>query len=297
MNILITGASGFIGSNLAEYLKARGNYVIGVYNSRIPESAMDAMIQCDLSQADLEACFGNIKMDAIVHLAGQMKGNRICDYLDHTVNATRKLLRYAEKRRVAGFIYISSIAVYGETNFAVNEESDRINLNDYGNTKYICERMVEDSSILSRIVIRQPRTLGKGCDLSYPWLPKVADQMLRSETVYYTNPDLMYNNLLYVDDFSDFILRILQTDMNGFHRFVLGAKTKMRVLDILQCMKENLNSSSELIERTSEKKNTCYAIETSYAESYGFQPRTAEEAIVRFCRDLIGENNKLCKKL
>lgn len=297
MNILITGASGFIGSNLVEYLRARGNYVIGVYNSRIPESAMDAMISCNLAREDLEACFGNIRLDAIVHLAGQMRGNRICDYLDHTVHATRKLLEYAEEQKISRFIYISSISVYGETNAAVSEESDRINANDYGNTKFICERLVEDSSILSRVVIRQPRTLGKGCDLSYPWLPKVADQMLRNETVYYTNPDLMYNNLLYVDDFSDFILRILQTDVDGFHRFVLGAKTKMRVFDILQCMKKNLNSTSELMERIPEKKNTCYAIETSYAESYGFRPRTSEEAIIQFCRDIIGESYKLCEKL
>ena len=153
--------------------------------------------------------------------------------------------------------------------------------------------MLEDSGISSRIVIRQPRTLGKKCDLSYPWLPKTSYRMLKGETVYYTNPGLMYNNLLYVQDFSDFMRKLLHDSMEGFYRFVLGAKDKMSILNILQCMKENLCSTSELVEREPMGKNTCYSIDISYAESYGFQPRSAEETIVQFCKDVMWENKKV----
>lgn len=292
MNILITGASGFIGSNLAEYLKASGDYTIGTYNSRVPEYGLDEAVQCNLASAELTKCFHHLKIDGIVHLAGHMRGDRICDYLDNTVNATRELIKLAEEQNVSKFIYISSIAAYGETCSSVNENSDRVNLDDYGTAKYICERMVEDSDISSRIVIRQPRTLGKRCDLSYPWLPKTSDRMLKGEVVYYTNPDLMYNNLLYVQDFSDFILKLLHDSMEGFYRFVLGAKDKMSILDILRCMKKNLNSSSELVERKPTGKNTCYSIDISYAESYGFRPRSAEETIIQFCKDVMWENKK-----
>ncbi len=289
MNVLVTGVSGFIGSNLASYLVKEGYYMIGTYNSRVPKNAVNKVIPCNLAAEDLKRTFDGVQIDAVIHLAGQMTGNYICDYLDNTVNASRKLIQYAQEQGIPKFIYISSIAAYGETNCEVDENSDRTNLDDYGTTKYICERMLEDSNILSRIVIRQPRTLGKKCDLSYPWLPKTADKMLHNETVYYMNPDLMYNNLLYADDFSDFIQKLLDKEMEGFYRFVLGAKDKMKVLNILQCMKNNLGSSSQLIEREPTGRNTCYAIDTSYAERYGFQSRSSEEIIMQFCKDILWE--------
>lgn len=293
MNVLITGVSGFIGNNLAEYLTQRTNDVIGICHSRLPKCSIKKVLTCDLAKDDLIECIGDEKLDAIVHLAGQMRGNYVCDYLDNTVHATRRLIRYAEQQQITRFIYISSISAYGETLSAVDEASDRINLDDYGMAKYICERMLEDSDIESRVVIRQPRTLGKGCDLSYPWLPKVAYQMMRDEPVYYMNPQLMYNNLLYVDDFSAFIQILLTKNVIGFERFVLGAKGSMSILQILELMKKNLASNSELIEKEATGRNKCYAIDVTKAGNYGFCSGTPEEILCKFCEDVIIQKGEI----
>ena len=231
--MLITGIGGFIGQNVAEYLANNGKEIIGNYHNNKPSHFAGLSFSCDLSQERIEKYLGGKKIDAIIHLAGQMRSDKICDYLDNTIGSTRNLIDYAEKTGVSTFIYISSISVYGETISQVNERSDRINLDDYGMTKYLCERMLEDVNIANRIVIRLPRTLGKGCDLSYPWIPKVTGQMLENEDVYYRNPDLMYNNILYIDDLSKFLLHLLNKNSTGFECFVLGAQGKMRILDIL----------------------------------------------------------------
>ena len=42
MNVLVTGVSGFIGSNLASYLVKEGYYMIGTYNSRVPKNAVNS---------------------------------------------------------------------------------------------------------------------------------------------------------------------------------------------------------------------------------------------------------------
>lgn len=286
--VLITGTGGFVGQNVAEYLANSGIDTIGVYHNNKPEYFKGQIFSCDLSRDDIMKYIDGKKVETIVHFAGQMRGDNVRDYLDNTIGSTRNLIDYAEKTGVNTFIYVSSISVYGETLSQVNVQSDMINPDDYGMTKYLCERLLEDSHIANRIVIRLPRTLGKGCDLSYPWIPKVTGQMLKNEDVYYVNPNLMYNNMLYVDDLSKFILHILDKgDLTGFERFVLGAKGKMTVLDILYELRKCLGSRSNLIEKQPVGRNKCYAIDSSYAQEHGFQSREIGKIIEDFARDII----------
>lgn len=296
--VLVTGAGGFVGHNVAEYLteyQLKSDYVFehgkqmdvtGVYRSRKPSEKlrMKKIVPCNLCTDDLDKILAGETTDAIIHCAAQMQGDQIRDYLDNTVNSTRKLLDYAEKTKVRTFIYLSSISVYGETFSEVDESGDRINLNDYGLAKRICERLVEDSAIEKRIVIRLPRMLGSRCDLSYPWLPLVTGKMLAGEDVYYSNPDLLYNNLLHVDDLSRFLLLLLDKEYQGFDLFVLGARDKIKIIDILKKLKYELSSSSKLIEKPSAKRNKCYAICTSHAEESGFISRNTEKIIEDFAR-------------
>lgn len=285
--VLITGIGGFIGQNVAEYFRKNGMDVIGIYHNTKPKIHCSKLFSCDLSNEDIEKYLDDKnKVDAIIHFAGQMRGDKVSDYLDNTIGSTRRIVRYAEEKNIQTFIYISSISVYGETLAAVNEQSDRINLDDYGMTKYLCERILEDACIKNRIVIRLPRTLGKDCDLSYPWLPKVTELMLKNETIYYMNPDLMYNNMLYIDDLSEFLMFLLINNRDRFERFVLGANGSMRIIDILYKLKECLGSQSDLIEKTMSGRNKCYAIDTSYAKKHGFVSRKIDNIIEDFARDI-----------
>jgi UDP-glucose 4-epimerase len=284
--ILVTGTGGFIGQNIVRYLSDRGVEVIGVYHNTRPNVISNKMFSCDLSSEDVGEHMQGETVDAIIHFAGQMRGNQVRDYLDNTVQATRNLIDYAHRAGVRQFIYISSISVYGETLSCVNESSDRINTDDYGTAKYLCERLMEDAQIEARTVIRLPRTLGRGCDLSYPWIPKVAGQMLRNEDVFYTNPNLLYNNMLYVDDLAEFLLTLLKNEQKGFDRFVLGAKGQLRIIEILEALKRELSSTSKLIEKPASGRNKCYAIDTSHAEECGFQSRPIGEIIRQFAKDI-----------
>lgn len=294
LRVLVTGIGGFIGQNVMEYLEKNGVEVIGIYHNHKPCYSTRKMFSCDLAREDIEKFISDEAIDAVIHFAGQMRGNMVRDYLDNTIGSTRQLIKYAEKKKVRTFVYMSSISVYGETLSAVNEASDRINLDDYGMTKYLCERMLEDSHIENKIVIRLPRTLGKGCDLSYPWIPKVTGQMLKNENVYYMNPDLMYNNMLYVDDLSKFLLWLLKENLSGFECFVLGAKGKMKIFDILTRLKEYLGSQSVLIEKPASGRNKCYAIDITHAQDYGFVSREINSIIEKFAEDIKISQENVC---
>ena len=88
MNILVTGAAGFIGASLAEALVARGHRVIGIDNlnpyyavslkrdrlARVAAAAGEAFhfIECDFGDHDaLENALEGHDFDRIVHLGAQ----------------------------------------------------------------------------------------------------------------------------------------------------------------------------------------------------------------------------------
>lgn len=78
MNILITGVSGMIGSNLAERLKAQGHYILGVdiKHSDYTTPALDIFLQQDLTdQAGVKYLFDMCpKFDWVFSLAAVMGG-------------------------------------------------------------------------------------------------------------------------------------------------------------------------------------------------------------------------------
>lgn len=82
--VLVTGASGFIGSNLCQVLANNGIEVHGVYHNA-PESLRNTRIQwwkCDLE--DIEATrklINNLKPYIIFHLAGWVMGSRSLEHV------------------------------------------------------------------------------------------------------------------------------------------------------------------------------------------------------------------------
>ena len=171
MKVLVTGAGGFIASNVAEWLvKNFECEIFGTYRNRKPSGRSFSCVCCDLYHEP--EILEELEFDAVIHFASQLYGENIREFLDNTVQATMNLIDAAERKNVKKFIYISTISVCGETKGTISENSARINQNDYEITKWIGERLLEDANFEEKIVIRLPRVLGKGIDLTAPWLPK-----------------------------------------------------------------------------------------------------------------------------
>lgn len=160
MNIVITGAAGFIGSHLSEELLKRGHIVIGIDdmehtpNREIKEDNLKNILghpqfqwhSVDLLKSDLEQLVNDA--DVVFHLAGiagvrNSWGVSFNDYLQANVLLTQKILEACKKAsRLKKLVYASSSSVYGGgVGPSSSEDSPTRPISPYGLTKLAGEHL------------------------------------------------------------------------------------------------------------------------------------------------------------
>ena len=163
MRVLVTGADGFIGGALVPALRSAGHDVVGVVFER---AAQDGEARVDLTHADELAHLPG-DFAAVVHAAGIVDA-RSTPGLMHAVNVqgTRHMTAWAKRMRVAHFVQLSSVAVYGPR--VIGEQRDestpRYGLAlglPYMRTKALAERVVESSG-LAYTILRPCAVIGPG---------------------------------------------------------------------------------------------------------------------------------------
>jgi UDP-glucuronate 4-epimerase len=174
MNILVTGAAGFIGSHLAKTLLERGDVVIGIDNvndyydpalkrariARLRESHGNAFqfIELDFADADaLEDALARTDFDRIAHLGAQAGVRYSIEnpraYVHSNLVGHVNLLEIARHRGVAHLVYASSSSVYGGNDTLPFRVEDRVDhpLSLYAATKKADELMSETYAHLYRL--------------------------------------------------------------------------------------------------------------------------------------------------
>ncbi len=122
MNILVTGATGFVGSALLDTLSLCPNYVsraaVRCVNHKLP-STVD-VVQVDSLSADTDWGVALQGVDTVVHIAARngLIGDSTCDSLTEfrrvNVDGTLTLATQAASAGVKRFVFISSVKAQGE---------------------------------------------------------------------------------------------------------------------------------------------------------------------------------------
>jgi nucleoside-diphosphate-sugar epimerase len=145
----VTGAAGFIGSQVAEALVAAGHDVVALdcftdyYDvGRKEENARDLDVQrVDLAEDD----FDFAGLDGVFHLAGQPGARSFGDvfplYLRRNVLATQRVFEAAVAAGIK-VVWASSSSVYGDAErYPTPEDAAPRPNNPYGITKLTCEHL------------------------------------------------------------------------------------------------------------------------------------------------------------
>jgi nucleoside-diphosphate-sugar epimerase len=160
VKVVVTGAAGFIGSQLVERLLGEGHEVVGIdafvdYYPRetkeqnlapAREHASFRFVEGRLQEMDLEPLLDGAAQ--VYHLAAQAGvraswGRDFAVYTDHNVLATQRLLEAAVARGLERLVYASSSSVYGDSAaLPLREDSLCRPVSPYGVTKLAAEHLV-----------------------------------------------------------------------------------------------------------------------------------------------------------
>lgn len=161
--ILVTGGAGYIGSHTAVELTNAGYDVViadNLYNSEI--SAVEGVrkitgkevafeqVDC-LDKNAMEKLFKKYQFSAVIHFAAlKAVGESVekpLDYYRNNLESLINVLSLMKENRVPNFVFSSSATVYGQPEeLPATETTPRQKATSpYGNTKQICEDIIEDT--------------------------------------------------------------------------------------------------------------------------------------------------------
>ena len=199
--VLITGASGFIGSGLRDALLASGSDVVAIRRPGSPSSKAGRSVQADYANVpELERVIAAEKPDYVLHVAGVTKGTSYEDFRLGNVMPTRNLLGALHRQHpdTKRFVLVSSLASYGPSATpAPHREADpRRPIEYYGRSKLEAEEVVEEESGgIPWTILRPSAVYGPG-DVDYFNLFKSA---MRGWNVFFGNRNRCMS-IIYVDD-------------------------------------------------------------------------------------------------
>jgi putative NADH-flavin reductase len=170
MTILVTGATGFLGSHVAEQLAQQGERVRALVRSTSDTRFLKSLSGVELVHGSVEdrksvlaAAEG---VTGIVHAAGLVKAKSAEDFMRTNCGGTENLLEAAVAHRdtVKRFVLVSSLAALRPSDGSgspVAEDVEPRPVTDYGRSKLAAERAAfgkKDS--VSVVVMRPPAIYG-----------------------------------------------------------------------------------------------------------------------------------------
>jgi len=251
MNILVTGAGGFLGSNLCNLL-SQEHKILAVsrkFDNLITNENI-RFIKYDLTQyIDLKDKFASFSPDVVIHCAWE-GGNSSRDvneiWQSDNIISSNNLLKLCSKFNVKHFIGFGSCAEYGDSKEKIDEETICKPINMYGISKFSF-RLISEKYCLDHGInfswIRPVFTYGP-YDVETRLIPKVIKSFLKNEDVVLNScsPVIDY---LYVEDFCKAVKNIVDLRLTG--DYVISSNKEYQVKSIVQQIYNIINPNSELL--------------------------------------------------
>jgi len=216
MNILVTGATGFIGRHLAGALSKTYSVRCLVRKTSDITTLKDFNVEIVygdlLAKESLGPALDGI--DLVYHLAGEVYSRRKQDYYKGNVLATHNLLEACKEKGTKRIIYLSTVGVYKPvvTRTLLTEESECEPITIYGKTKLDAEELIKKGDI-SWVIVRAPVTYGP---YQQPVLNKFFLDALNKKKIFFIGDGSNLRSLCFIDNLVEgLVLLANKTDVDG----------------------------------------------------------------------------------
>ena len=266
MKALVTGSSGFIGSNLCKRLLENGYEVLGIDPNE--NSIQDENFQFFSGRfTDLldDSLIEFIDKDTSVFHLGATKNKNveivgIKELFESNVNDFSKLLEFSDKKKVKKLIFTSSLYVYGTKNYGpFYEDSLLAPESYYGISKLIGEKLVEDfhkKSNITSYILRLFFIYGSGQKTEqsnyYPVIDKTMNNLLndKNPTIYGDGQQTL--DFVFIDDLTDLLCddeRLIKNNNLSIYNVSSSKETSINELVKIITEKLNINLEPKYLEK------------------------------------------------
>jgi UDP-glucose 4-epimerase len=247
MRVLVTGASGFIGSYLSNFLSENGMEVIASCRDKKKLEHSDIAYARLVGLDVLSDLRNDVQADAIVHVAtaNDIVSRTTNDGINLSANGTKNLLDYAVRNKIPNFIFFSTFQVYGtELAGTIAESSPTLTVNDYGLNHLFGEMYLE-------MYARQGRINGvsvRPSNVHGPFLlPSIerwtlvpgcfCKEVFEEQTITIRSSGKQMRNFVHLENLSAAIKCILQNFKPGYDVVNAGSTESMSMLDAAKQVK------------------------------------------------------------
>ena len=265
MNVLVTGADGFIGSHLTEALLAEGHKIRAFvyYNSFNSWGWLDTLPAQTLSQLDVFA--GDIRdpngvrqamqgIDVVYHLAALIaipfSYSSPDSYVDTNIKGTLNVLQAARDLKTKRVLVTSTSEVYGTAQYVpIDEKHPFQGQSPYSATKIGADRLAESfyrSFDLPVTIVRPFNTFGPR-QSARAVIPTVITQLLAGNTEIKLGSLHPTRDLLYVKDTVRGFIEISKSDRTVGEEINIATQEEISVGHLAGELIAQINPSARII--------------------------------------------------
>lgn len=241
VNILITGATGFIGRHLASRL-AKGSHRVRCLVRDNSDISCLRNLNVDLFYGDLlsKDSLGVAldKVDVIYHLAGEVYSRKKDDYYKGNILATQNLLEVCKEKSTKRIIFLSSVGVYKPvtTRTLLTEDSECEPITFYGKSKLDAEELIKKYNG-PWVIVRAPVIYGPH---QVAVMKRFFLDAINKRTIYFIGNGNNLRSLCFVDNLVEgLVLLANRADVDG-KIYILSDNSPYTFNEIIQTASEVL---------------------------------------------------------
>ena len=301
MNILVTGANGFIGQKVIKACQISGLHVHGTVRSTINERNLDFISLPESSTCrDWERILEDKNIDVAIHLAGRVypDKNSLKEFEKSNKDLTLTFAKSCLNKNIKKFIFLSSLSVYGRfAKGVINLEQPILPDDNYGKSKWAAEKelnhIFSPQTQTQCIIFRLPTVYGPGNHGNLVTLMKMASKGIPLPL----GATKGKRSLIYTGNVCDAVLRVIK-DVKparpSVQTYLVNDGKSLSSKELYSLICKDFNRRPTLIYFPESLLRILASIMEKFEKIFGFKSPVNNEAVSRLFNECQFNIDKFC---
>lgn len=253
MNVLLTGATGFVGRRIANVLGNKAGVYLTCVVRQPPGEPLGHEIRTKSLEPGVDWSDAVTGQEVIIHAAARAhilrdkSSDPLAEFRKTNVEGTLNLARQAAEAGVRRFIFISSIGVNGSVSRKPFTESDTASPSDfYAQSKWEAEQglwSIHKETGLEVVIIRPPLVYGPGAPGNFGTLVKWVQRGIPLPLGAIRND----RTFVALDNLVDLIITCVEHPAAANQIFLAGDGEDLSTTELLQGMAKAMHKTARLV--------------------------------------------------